>query len=68
MRLSGISDWQRDKLMILVIRGKRAGRQSFRSHVGRGSRVQDIVELFLISYSTLASDTGWTSERGFDLN
>ncbi len=63
LKLSGISHWERDRLMILVIIGKRTVKHSFRSHVGIGSRLQDFVELLFMIFSTSVSDTGWKFDK-----
>ncbi len=63
LKLSVISNWERDRLMILVIIGKRTVKQSIRSHVGIGSRLQDFVEFLFMIFLTSASDTGCKSDK-----
>ncbi len=66
LKLSGISHWERDRLMILVVIGNRTVKQSFRRHVGIGPRLQDFVELPFLIFSISASDTGWITDIKYD--
>ncbi len=63
LKVSGISHWEGDRLMVLVIIGKRIVKQSFMSHFGIGSRLQDFMELLFMIFSTSASDTGYKSDK-----
>jgi hypothetical protein len=53
----GNVDVVKDRLTSFVITGARSSIMSFRSHVGRGSRLQDLGGHFIINLVTSSIDT-----------